>query len=124
MPRSSWIAIAILRGAGCGRPAEADDRDRVLHALDALRDAPGDALPERTRLLDALAATNAISPRAARARDTCVAAYRLLLSGTSLGRGVQADLTSDAGPAAATIPRLLEAERKINQSRTLMPDCE
>jgi hypothetical protein len=41
-----------------------------------------------------------------------------------LQRVVQADLTSDAGPAAATVPRVLDAERKINQSRTLMPDCE
>src|SRR5262249_7259544 len=75
LPRASRIAIAIaiLSSTACRRPADAGDRERVLHALDALRDAPGDALPERTRLLDALAATTAISPGPARARDACVA---------------------------------------------------
>jgi hypothetical protein len=96
----------------------------VLHALDALRDAPGDALAARRKLLADLETTPATAPSAVRARDACAAAYRLLLDGTELERGLQAELAGDGGAAASLVPRLLEAERKIKQSGTLMPDCE
>lgn len=96
----------------------------MLHALDALRDAPGEALEARRKLLAELEATAATTPGAVRARDTCAAAYLLLLEGTELQRGLQADLAGDGGVSASLVPRLLEAERKIKQSGTRMPDCE
>jgi hypothetical protein len=96
----------------------------VLHALDALRDAPGDALAARRTLLTDLEATAATAPSAVRARDTCAAAYRLLLEGTELQRGVRAELEGDGGAAATLVPRLLEAETKIKQSGARMADCE
>lgn len=109
---------------GCGRPTEAAERDRVLHALDALRDAPSDALSMRRRLLADVEAVPATVPGVVQARDTCALSYRLLLDGTEIERGVQAELAGDAGAAASLLAKVIEAERKIKQSGTLMPDCE
>jgi hypothetical protein len=117
------LALALVCFS-CGRPAEAVERDRVLHALDALRDAPAEALAERRELLADLAVMEARGPFVVRARDTCAAAYRFLLDGTELRRGVQAELETDAGPTTSLVPRLLDAETKIKQSGALMPDCQ
>jgi hypothetical protein len=118
---AAWLACL---GLSCGRPTEAAERDRVLHALDALRDAPSDALPMRRRLLANVEAVPATVPGVVQARDICALSYRLLLDGTEIELGVQAELAGDAGAAAALLGRVIEAERKIKQSGTLMPDCE
>lgn len=127
MRRASLLAAALLLLSfslpACGNPHEAAERDAVLRALDALRDAPSTDLPRRRGLLSALEHTAATVPDALHARDTCVAAYRPLLDGTELQEGIRAELAK-ADPAPSLVGRLLEAEAKIKQSATVMPDCE
>ncbi|MEO7330873.1 MAG: hypothetical protein ABI193_20025 [Minicystis sp.] len=127
MPRASLLVAALLLSfsslPGCARREDALERDAVLHALDALRDAPSTDLPRRRGLLHALEHTAATRPEVVRARDTCVAAYRPLLDGTELQEGIRTELAK-ADPAPTLIARLLEAEAKIKQSATVMPDCE
>lgn len=126
MPRTSRIVAALLLSfslPACGKREQAAERDAVLHALDALRDAPSTDLPRRRGLLQAVERTAATAPEVLRARDTCVAAYRPLLDGTELQEGIRAELAK-ADPAPSLIGRLLEAEAKIKQSATVMPDCE
>jgi hypothetical protein len=121
--KGAILALALL-AKGCARPEEAAERERVLHALDALRDAPGDALEARRKLLAEVSAATATAPGVVRARDTCALSYRLLLEGTEIQRGVKAELAKGGGEPSALLPRLVDAERKIKQSGTLMPDCE
>ena len=109
--------------AACGPSAEAIERDRVLHAIDELRDAPSDNLEARRKLVAALRGQPAVVPAIVRARDTCVTAYRLLIDGSELQSSVRSDLARGAvDPDLAA--RLLDAEAKIKQSATVMPDCE
>jgi hypothetical protein len=107
----------------CDEREAAAERDTLLRALDALRDAPSSDLPRRRALLASLEHTAATLPEHLRARDTCVTAYRTLLDGTALHDGIRAELAKD-DPSPTLVARLLEAEAKIKQSATVMPDCE
>ena len=114
------LALAL---AACGPSPEALERARILVAIDRVRDAPAGEVAVRRTLVTDLAQTAAVVPEVARARDTCATAYRLLLDGIELQNGVRAELDKgDPQPSLAT--RLLEAESKIKQSDTVMPDCE
>src|SRR5262249_47052188 len=109
---------------GCGPKEDAAERARVLHAIDALRDAPSDALEQRRKLLDDLARQAVTTPETTRARATCAAAYRYLLDGTELEKKVEAALRKDEPPTPAVAQDLIDAEAKIRKSRDLMPECE
>ncbi len=116
-------AAAALTLAACGPSPEAIERGLILVAIDRVRDAPAGEIVGRRKLVAELQRTPAVVPEIARARDTCATAYRLLLDGIELQSGVRAELEKgDAGPSLAA--RLLEAESRIKQSDTVMPDCE
>ena len=121
---SAALLLAVSQ-AGCGDPGSEAERARVLYALDALRDAPAEALSARADLLTALASAPAHdgSP-AAGARDACVAAYRPLLEGSALTAELRAETGKGSEHLVAAAPKLLEAEQKIEQSRAKMPACE
>lgn len=121
--RGAAAALLALLLTACGPSPEAVERGRILVAIDRVRDAPAGEIAGRRQLVDDLQRTPAVVPEVARARDTCAAAYRLLLDGTELQNEVRADLEKGSpGPALAA--RLLEAEADIKQSDTVMPDCE
>jgi hypothetical protein len=116
-------AVAALLLCACGPSPEALERGRVLAAIDRVRDAPAGEIPIRRRLVVDLEQMVAVVPDVILARDTCATAYRVLIDGTELQNGVRAALEKgEASPAIAA--RLLEAESKIKQSETVMPDCE
>jgi hypothetical protein len=119
---SVLLAASLL---GCGDSAAAAERVRVLHALDALRDAPAAALSARAEFLRALAASSARpgSP-AAVARDACVAAYQPLLEGSALTAEIRDEASRGPARLAAAASKLLDAEQNIEQSRAKMPACE
>jgi hypothetical protein len=109
--------------AACGPSPEQVERERVLHALDALRDSPAADRPGRRKLIADLETQSAVVPAAARARDTCALAYKLLLEGTELQESVRGSLEKGE-PTAELGARLLAAQAKIQQSGTVMADCE
>jgi len=118
--RGALVALVLC---ACGPSPEALERERVLVALDRLRDAPAGEIVIRRKLITDLQQTPAVVPEVVRARDTCAAAYRSLVDGTELQNGVRAELEKgEPGPSLAA--RLLEAESRIKQSDTVMPDCE
>lgn len=117
------LALALV-AAACGPSAEEREAAAVLRAADVLRDAPAEAGARRRELLAELERAPAASPRAARARDACVKAYRALLDGAALEAKVRAALSGTAAPSPADLANLLEAEAKIKESAAAMPDCE
>jgi hypothetical protein len=116
-------AVAALALAACGPSPEAIERGRVLVAIDRVRDAPAGEIVNRRQLIADLRQTPALVAEVARARDTCATAYSLLLDGTELQSGVRAELEK-GDPSPSLAARLLEAESRIKQSDTVMPDCE
>ncbi len=121
--RLARAAVAALALAACGPSPETIERGRILVAIDRVRDAPAGEIVARRRLIADLQQTPAVVPEVARARDTCATAYRLLLDGIELQNGVRAELEK-GDPQPSLAARLLEAESKIKQSDTVMPDCE
>lgn len=120
---ASFTALLLLLAA-CGPSPEAVERDRVARSIDALRDAPSDALEQRRKLLEDLERQPTSFPPAERAKRDCAAAYRLLLDGTALEKKVEAALHKDEPPTAAVARDLIDAEAKIRKSAALMPDCQ
>lgn len=115
--------MAALALCACGPSPEAIERGRILVAIDKVRDAPAGELVVRRKLISELQQTPAVVPEIVRARDTCATAYRLLIDATELQNGVRAELEKgDPGPSLAA--RLIEAESRLKQSDTVMPDCE
>jgi hypothetical protein len=117
-----WVFGLAL--AGCGRSQEATEADRVLRAVDVLRDAPSSALPARIELAGELERLPLTSPAAAGTRDACARAYRLLLDGSVLEQRARKALDGPGTPSPAVVQDLLEAEAKIKQSALAMPDCD
>lgn len=115
------IAVAVFAVA-CGRSEEAQEADRVLHAIDVLREAPTDALGERRKLLDALGADPAHGKLARDARDACVRAYAALLDGLDKKERVRARL--DASVDLEMLADLAEAEKNIKVAQEAMPGCD
>jgi hypothetical protein len=116
---------AALALAACGPSPEAVERERILRAADALRDAPGPvASAPRRRLLEELERQPASAPSAARARDACASAYRHLFDGDDITLEIQRAV--DRGEAERPdLPRKLqEAEAALAQARAQMPGCE
>jgi len=116
-----FITISFM---GCGPSPEAAERERTLRAIDALRDAPSDALAERRRLLNELERQATSTPRAVEAQRACVKAYRALLDGTEHESAVRTQL-ADGGTIPPSLLFLLsEAEKEIKQSAEAIPGCE
>jgi hypothetical protein len=118
------LGAFVLAAAACGPSAEDVERDRIVRAVDALRDAPGGAVEARRRLLDELERQPAAAHPAALARDTCASAYRHMLDADAATLDIQR--TIEAGEAARPdLPsRLAEAEANVAQAKELMPPCE
>jgi hypothetical protein len=115
------LAVSVL---ACGRRAELAEADRVLHAIDAVRESPPEALDARARLIDALEKQQATIPAAAQARDACTKAYRLLLDGRRLSDRVKKGLGSPATVDPTILSDLATADAKIKASMEAMPACE
>jgi hypothetical protein len=122
--RAAVAAILLVAGAACGPSAEDVERDRVLRAIDALRDAPAQATEARRMLLDELERQPAVAAPAVLARDTCASAYRHMLDADATSRDIQRAV--EAGEAdRPDLPRkLAEAEANVAQAKLLMPACE
>ena len=116
------IALAL---AGCGRSEEAQEADRIVRAIDVVRDAPNDPVAARTELLGKLEAEHPKGKLAAAARDACVGAYRLMLDAQVLEARVRGALS---GPAEDLNPGVLAdlgtAEAKLKESKLAMPECD
>ncbi|WP_437576912.1 hypothetical protein [Sorangium sp. So ce887] len=122
---AALAALAALAAApGCGRSAERQEADALLHAIDVLRDAPSEPRAAREALLAGLERQPASTPPAASARDTCARAYRLLLDATAAEARVRALLEApdgSAGPGA--LSDLAAADAKVKESAEIMPKC-
>ncbi|XXX76513.1 hypothetical protein WMF30_53580 [Sorangium sp. So ce134] len=124
---AALAALALAAAPGCGRSAERQEADALLHAIDALRDAPSEPRAAREALLAELERQPASTPPAASARDTCARAYRLLLEATAAEARVRALLEAPegaAGPAAPSdLADLASADAKVKESAEVMPRC-
>jgi hypothetical protein len=114
----------LLIAAACGPPAEVVERERLLAAIDALRDAPSADTRRRRGLLEALERQAATTPPAVEARDACASAYRALLDADDLGTEMLHALNRGEGPPPDLPAQLREAEAKAAQARSRMPGCE
>ncbi|WP_437608521.1 hypothetical protein WMF20_47630 [Sorangium sp. So ce834] len=125
---AAFAAVAALAAApACGRSAEEQEADALLHAIDTLRNAPSEPRAGREALLAELERQPASTPPAASARDTCARAYRLLLEATAAEARVRALLEApagSAGPAALSdLTDLAAADAKVKESAEVMPRC-
>lgn len=114
--------------AGCGPSEEKLEKERVLRAIDVLRDAPSEPASAREALVADLEKMPVKGEAPARARDACARAYRLLIEGKALQKRVEEQLKPPAGgaPSGATLDTLrdlAEAESKIGESKARMEDC-
>jgi hypothetical protein len=109
---------------GCGRSEEAVEAERVLRAIDVLRDAPSSALPARIELAAELERLPLRSPPAVGTRDACARAYRLLLDASLLEQRARKALDEPGLPSATAVQDLLEAETKVKESSMAMPECD
>ncbi len=114
----------LLLAAACGPSAEDAERDRVLRAADALRDAPGAAIEPRRRLLAELERQPAAYPAAALARDTCVEAYRHMLDADETSLDIQRAVEAGDAARQGLAEKLGEAEADLAEAKRRMPDCE
>lgn len=124
---NAWFCgvFALIAGGvvGCGPSPEAREAERVLVAIDRLRNAP--STENRTPLIDTLAAEKAEFAPAREARDACVKAYRALEEGAAAEARARAAFIAAAGQATpAVVSDLVTAEQKVNESKEAMPACE
>jgi hypothetical protein len=117
------VLLAAVATSACGPSAETLEAQRVLRAIDVLRDAPTEPLSAREPLVADLERQEAKAPAALRARDACVKAYRLLLEGKTLHAGVEKQLSTPGGASLDTLRDLAAAETKIKESSEVMPEC-
>jgi hypothetical protein len=109
---------------GCGPSKETVEAERVLRAIDVLRDSPGAAPVSRIELAGELERLPVTSPLAVAARDACARAYRLLIEGAALSDRVHKALDQPDAAAGAVLDDLAQAEAKIKKSSEAMPDCD
>ncbi|WP_438034000.1 hypothetical protein [Sorangium sp. So ce204] len=122
---AALAAVAMVQAApGCGRSAEQQEADALLHAIDVLRDAPSEPREAREALLAELERQPASTPPAASAKDTCARAYRLLLDATAAEARVRALLEAPDGAAGpGALADLVAADAKVKESAEVMPRC-
>jgi hypothetical protein len=124
-PLGAALAVAaLLAVVACGPSAEKLEAERVLRAIDVLRDAPSEPSAAREALVTALEREQATFPAAVRARDTCAKAYRLLIEGKALQAKVGKGLSEPGGATADVLRDFLAAESKITESAATMPQCD
>lgn len=109
--------------SGCGPSEEQLERARVLRAIDVLREAPSEPASAREALLADLEKMQVKGEAAARARDACARAYRLLIEGKALQVRVEEQLKTPSGATVDTLRDLAQAESKIDESKARMQDC-
>ncbi|AKT36196.1 hypothetical protein [Chondromyces crocatus] len=114
----------VLLAAACGPGADKVEAAAVLHAANVLRDAPSEPASARLGHLESLERAPATTPHAARARDACAHAYRLLLEGNALEAKVRAAIATPSGLTPDILRDLGTAEDKIKESTTAMPTCD
>jgi hypothetical protein len=108
---------------GCGPSKEKLEAERVLRAIDVLRDSPPEPLAAREALIVELEKQQASHPLAIEARDKCARAYRLLIEGKALQAKVGTWLNKPGGETAEVLRDFLAAEAKVKESAEAMPDC-
>lgn len=96
----------------------------MLQAINVLRDAPTEPLSARETLVGALEQEQTNGPIAARAKDACTKAYRLLIQGKTLEASVEKQLATPGTASLDTLRDLAAAEEKIKESAQVMPDCD
>jgi hypothetical protein len=96
----------------------------VLHAIDALRDSPADALETREKLLGELEGLPVSGEAANRTREFCAKAYRLLVDGRKLEAHIREELDKPTDPTLNLAADLIQAETNIKSSAAVMPDCD
>ena len=109
------VFALVSSSVGCAPSAEKVEAERVLHAVDAIRDSEA---PAATRLdmVKALEADKATTPRAVAARDACAKAYRPLFEATVTMEAVkQAKEDGTVGPEV--FGSLRDAEAAIETRR-------
>jgi len=114
---------ALALAAACGPSAEDLEAAAVVHAADALRDAPAEAVEGRRTLLAELERRPA-SGDAAAARDACARAYRPLLESAALRARVEAALADPSKLDGRALADLAEAEAKLKESAAAMGACD
>lgn len=122
MARLAWAVLLLV--AACGRSAEEAERERVVAAIDAVRDAPIRDVPLRRTRLEALRLRPASAPAVASARDVCAAAYAHLFNADDIEVEVRRAVESGEEDRPDLPRRLEEAEADIARARAEMPACE
>jgi hypothetical protein len=115
------VAVAV---AGCGPSGEDVERDRVLRAIDALRDASAQASEARRLLLEELEHQPAVGAKAVRARDTCASAYRHMLDADATTLDIRRAIEAGEAERPDLPQKLADAEANLTQAKELMPACE
>ena len=108
---------------GCGPSKEKLEAERVLRAIDVLRDSPPEPAAAREALVVELEKQQATYPLAIEARDKCARAYRLLIEGKALQAKVGTWLNKPGGETTEVLRDFLAAEAKVKESAEAMPDC-
>ena len=126
MHRGRILLLAALSApvlCGCGPSKEKLEAERVLRAIDVLRDSPPEPLAAREALIVELEKQKASYPLAVEARDKCARAYRLLIEGKALQAKVGTWLNKPGGETTEVLRDFLAAEAKVKESAEAMPDC-
>ena len=120
------LIALIAPAAGCGRSEEAQEADRIVHAIDVMRDAPNDPFAVRADLLAALEAEHPKGKLAVAAREACVKAYRAMVGAQRLEARVRGGLkgAADGGIDIGLLGDLGNADTILKESMTAMPDCD
>jgi hypothetical protein len=121
---SAGACLCLVILCACGPSGERVEAGRIVHAIDAVRDAPNEPVGPRQKLLDLLAREAARGELAVKARDACVKAYRPLLDGNALSEQVRLAMSRPGRDDAKLARDLAQAETLVGQSRAAMPDCE
>ncbi len=124
MSCAALAGAALLVAVACGPSAEEIEAAGVLHAADALRDAPAAPVAAREALLAELERRPATFPAAAAAKEACVRAYRPLLEVSALHARVKAALGDLSRLNPADLSALSSAEARLKESQAAMPACD
>jgi hypothetical protein len=117
-------ALTMAGASGCGPSQEKIEANRVLTAIDRVRDAPVEPPSAREAPLTELERVQASSPPAVKARDACAKAFRLLVDGKKLSDRVAKQLADPRTLTLQVAQELADAEAKIEESAASMPACE
>lgn len=96
----------------------------MLHAIDALRNAPADATEARLARIAELEKQPAEAPLAKAARANCLRTYELMEESAALQTKVEEGLEDPSVVPATLASDVLVAEAKLKESAASMPACE